>query len=90
MKIEICKVRFKEFVKKDVYKEFFKKYEGCLFVYIGNLCWDIMEKELWKFFKGCKIDVIRFVENKEMGEFRGFGYVDFVDDELLEVVMKLD
>lgn len=59
-------------------------------VYIGNLFYDIIEKEVRRFFKGCKIEFVRFVENKEIGEFRGFGYIDFVDDELLEVVMKFD
>lgn len=90
LKIEICKVRPKEPAKKDAYKEPPKKYEGCLSAYIGNLCWDITEKELRKFFKGCKIDAIRFAENKETGEFRGFGHVDFADDESLEAAMKLD
>lgn len=63
---------------------------GCLSAYIGNLAWDITEKELRKFFKGCKIESIRFAEDKATGEFRGFGHVDFADDESLEAAMKLD
>ncbi|KAG0586880.1 hypothetical protein KC19_2G124400 [Ceratodon purpureus] len=90
LKIEICKIRPREPSKKDMYKEPPKKHEGCLSAYIGNLSWDITEKELRKFFKGCKIDSIRFATNKDTGEFRGFGHVDFADDESLETAMKLD
>lgn len=90
LKIEICKIRPREPTKKDVYKEPPKKHEGCLSAYIGNLSWDVTEKELRKFFKGCKIDAIRFATNKETGEFRGFGHVDFADDESLEAAMKHD
>jgi len=90
LKIEICEVRPKEPAKKEAYKEPPKKYDGCLSAYIGNLSWDITEKELRKFFKGCKIDSIRFAMNNETGEFRGFGHVDFADDESLEAAMKLD
>lgn len=90
LKIEICKSRPREPARKDAYKEPPKKSEGCLSAYIGNLSWDVTEKELRKFFKGCKIDSIRFAVNKETGEFRGFGHVDFADDESLEAAMKLD
>lgn len=90
LKIQICKIRPREPTKKDVYKEPPKKHEGCLSAYIGNLSWDVTEKELRKFFKGCKIDAIRFATNKETGEFRGFGHVDFADDESLEAAMKHD
>lgn len=90
LKVEVCKIRPKELVKKDVYQEPPKKFDGCLSAYIGNLAWDISEKELRRFFKGSKIETIRFAVDKETGGFRGFGHIDFTDDESLEAAMKLD
>lgn len=90
MKIEVCKIRPKELVKKDAYQEPAKKHEGCLSAYIGNLAWDVSEEELRRFFQGSKIEEIRFAVDKETGAFRGFGHVDFADDDSLEAAMKLD
>lgn len=43
-----------------------------------------------RFFQGSKIEAIRFAVDKETGGFRGFGHVDFADDNSLEAAMKLD
>jgi len=90
LKIEICKIKPKEPAKKEAYREPPKKHQGCLSAYVGNLAWDISEKELQKFFKNCRIDEIRLAVDKESGSFRGFGIIDFSDDQSLEAAIKLD
>lgn len=64
--------------------------EGYNRIYVGNLSWDITEEELKKFFSGCNISSIRFGEDKETGEFRGYAHVDFADSLSLNMALKLD
>ncbi|CAM6055876.1 unnamed protein product [Sphagnum tenellum] len=90
LKIELCKVKPKAESEKQVHHEAPKKVQGCTSAYIGNLAWDVTEADLRKFFKKCKIDAIRFALDKDSGEFRGFGHIDFADDESLEAAVKLD
>jgi hypothetical protein len=90
LKIELCKVKPKAESEKQVHHEAPKKVQGCTSAYIGNLAWDVAEADLRKFFKKCKIDAIRFALDKDSGEFRGFGHIDFADDESLEAAVKLD
>jgi nucleolin len=90
LKIELCKVKPKAESEKQVHHEAPKKVQGCTSAYMGNLAWDVTEADLRKFFKKCKIDAIRFALDKDSGEFRGFGHIDFADDESLEAAVKLD
>ncbi|XP_011015683.1 PREDICTED: 28 kDa ribonucleoprotein, chloroplastic-like [Populus euphratica] len=64
--------------------------EGYNRIYVGNLSWDITEDDLKKFFSDCKISSIRFGMDKETGEFRGYGHVDFSDNDSLMKALKLD
>jgi len=64
--------------------------EGYNRVYVGNLSWDITEEELRKFFSNCEITSIRFGMDKETGEFRGYGHVDFSDGQSLKTALTLD
>ncbi|CAK7325632.1 unnamed protein product [Dovyalis caffra] len=64
--------------------------EGYNRIYVGNLSWDITEDDLKKFFSDCKISSIRFGMDKETGEFRGYGHVDFSDNASLMKALKLD
>ncbi|KAJ6772822.1 PHRAGMOPLASTIN INTERACTING PROTEIN 1-RELATED [Salix koriyanagi] len=64
--------------------------EGYNRIYVGNLSWDITEDDLKKFFSDCKISSIRFGMDKETGEFRGYGHVDFSDNYSLMKALKLD
>ncbi|KAJ6983206.1 hypothetical protein NC653_026117 [Populus alba x Populus x berolinensis] len=64
--------------------------EGYNRIYVGNLSWDITEDDLKKFFSDCKISSIRFGTDKETGEFRGYGHVDFSDNNSLMKALKLD
>ncbi|XP_052205953.1 phragmoplastin interacting protein 1 [Diospyros lotus] len=64
--------------------------EGFNRVYVGNLSWDITEDELRKLFSGCSISSLRFGEDKETQEFRGYAHVDFTDSLSLHEALKLD
>ena len=65
-----------------------KKLDGCFSAYIGNLSWDVTEDDIRECFEESKISSVRFAFDKRTGEFRGFGHVDFEDDESLEEAMK--
>ncbi|XP_057487473.1 phragmoplastin interacting protein 1-like [Actinidia eriantha] len=64
--------------------------EGYNRIYVGNLSWDITEDEMRKLFSGCSISTIRFGEDKETGEFRGYAHIDFTDSLSLNMALKLD
>uniref|UniRef100_A0A803M2R5 Uncharacterized protein n=1 Tax=Chenopodium quinoa TaxID=63459 RepID=A0A803M2R5_CHEQI len=64
--------------------------EGYNRIYAGNLSWDITEEDLQKFFSDCNITSIRFGEDKETGEFKGYAHVDFSDSDSLTKALKLD
>lgn len=64
--------------------------EGYNKIYVGNLSWEITEDDLRNLFEGCNITSIRFGEDKETGEFRGYAHVDFSDSVSLNTALKLD
>ncbi|XP_021771330.1 28 kDa ribonucleoprotein, chloroplastic-like [Chenopodium quinoa] len=64
--------------------------EGYNRIYAGNLSWDITEEDLRKFLSDCNITSIRFGEDKETGEFKGYAHVDFSDSGSLTKALKLD
>ncbi|OIT35269.1 31 kda ribonucleoprotein, chloroplastic [Nicotiana attenuata] len=64
--------------------------EGYNRVYVGNLSWDVTEDDLKKLFSDCSISSIRFGEDKETGEFRGYAHVDFADSVSVNTALKLD
>lgn len=89
LKVQRCKL--KEPVKvKPHFDQPPSKHPDCLSAYIGNLAWDVSEDELREFFRDCAIAAIRFAHDKDTGEFRGFGHVDFADDKSLELAVSLD
>ncbi|CAO2826154.1 unnamed protein product [Amaranthus hypochondriacus] len=64
--------------------------EGYNRVYAGNLSWDITENDLRMLFSDCNISSIRFGEDKETGEFKGYAHVDFSDKSSLTKALQLD
>eukprot|EP00250_Pteridium_aquilinum_P020080 c24696_g1_i2 orf=99-1244(+) len=90
LKIQPSAPKSKEAVKKEVYNVPPSKTEGYTRAYIGNLSWDITEEDIREFFKDCKINSVKFSEDKVTGDFKGFGHVDFADDESLELALQLD
>ncbi|KAH7290814.1 hypothetical protein KP509_30G065200 [Ceratopteris richardii] len=67
-----------------------KREPGCLSVYIGNLSWDVKVPDIKRFFKGCAIDNVRLAYDRQTGNFRGYGHVDFSDEESLEKAINMD
>lgn len=90
LKVQHSAAKPKGPVKKEVYNEPPSKTEGYTRVYIGNLSWSVTEEDIRDFFKDCKIDSVRFSQDKETGNFQGFGHVDFVDEQSLELAMRMD
>ncbi|KAL3640455.1 hypothetical protein CASFOL_015423 [Castilleja foliolosa] len=64
--------------------------EGYNRIYVGNLSWDVTEDDLRKLFTNCTIESVRFGEDKETGEFKGYAHVDFSDTVSLNTALKLD
>lgn len=65
-----------------------EKAEGCLSVYVGNLSWEITEKDIRDCFNTSNISSVRFGLDKVTGKSRGFCHVDFEDDESLEKAIQ--
>ncbi|KAH6797109.1 hypothetical protein C2S52_021663 [Perilla frutescens var. hirtella] len=64
--------------------------EGYNRIYVGNLSWDITENDLRNIFAECSIKSIRFGEDKETGEFKGYAHVDLADSLSVNAALKLD
>lgn len=63
--------------------------EGCSTVYVGNIPYEISEDCFRKLFSRCGgIRKIRFCEDIRTHEFRGFGYVEFLDEDSTEKAVK--
>ena len=68
-----------------------EKPAGCYTLFMGNLNFQIDDDAIWKFFKdnaGVEPTTVRWLTNKDTGEFRGVGFADFADDESLEAAAK--
>jgi len=59
-----------------------EKPEGCVTCFCGNLPFDISEEgtELKAFLEGTKISYIRWLTDRNTGEFKGAGYIEFEDE----------
>lgn len=67
-----------------------QKEEGCLTVFVGNLSFHIDEETVRDTFKDCgEITAVRFAEDKETGQFKGFGHVEFADTESTDKAVAL-
>jgi len=85
MRVERCRITASsKRQKKSEHESDPEKTQGGLSAYVGNLSWNITEKDLRDFFKSSRITSIRFAIDKRTGDSRGFCHVDFEDDESLE------
>lgn len=67
-----------------------KKEEGCVTVFIGNLPWDVDEETVRGVFGECgEINMIRFATDRETGNFKGFGHVEFMETEATDKAIAL-
>ena len=65
---------------------------GCSSIFVGNMSYDITMDILRKIFTPTcgEIKAIRFCEDINTKEFRGFGYVQFVEEESTEKAVAFD
>ncbi|RLN15478.1 RNA-binding protein CP33, chloroplastic [Panicum miliaceum] len=91
MRVERCRVTASSNKKrKTEFQSDPEKSLGCLSAYVGNLSWNVTEKDLRDFFKSSKIASIRFAIDKRTGGSRGFCHVEFQDDESLEKAVAMN
>ncbi|KAM0926708.1 hypothetical protein ACQ4PT_003687 [Festuca glaucescens] len=91
MRVERCRITASsKRQKKSEHQSDPEKPEGCLSAYVGNLSWNITEKDLRDYFKSSRIASIRFALDKRTGDSRGFCHVDFEDDESLEKAVGMN
>jgi len=62
-----------------------EKPHGCMGFFVGNLPYDVDDDSMREFASDCgEVSAIRWVTNKETGEFKGCGFIDFVDAEAVD------
>jgi nucleolin len=67
-----------------------EKPEGCTTVFIGNLSFNVEEEEVRACFAECgEIASCRFATDRETGEFKGFGHIEFVESSATEKAVAL-
>lgn len=67
-----------------------KKEEGCCTVFIGNLAWDIDEDTLRQAFAECgDIKMVRFATDRETGDFKGFGHIEFYETDATDKAVAM-
>lgn len=66
------------------------KQDGCLTVFIGNLSWNIDEDTVRETFGGCgEITEVRFSMDRETGDFKGYGHIEFAETEATDAAVAL-
>ncbi|XP_050466889.1 RNA-binding protein 34-like [Cataglyphis hispanica] len=68
-----------------------KEWDSKKAVFIGNLKFGIENNTIWKEFSKCgEIDSVHLVRDKQTGQTKGFGYVNFKTEESAALALKLD
>lgn len=66
-----------------------EKPNNCDTVFVANLSWEIDEAKLTEFFADCgTVADIRWHLDKKTGEFRGVGFVEFVEPEAVDLAVQ--
>eukprot|EP00729_Bicosta_minor_P007152 gene7152-21512_t len=77
--------------KKYESKPLSEKPEGCLTIFCGNLSYDIDDDSCKAFFKDCgEINKIRWLTDRETGDFKGCGFVEFHETESTDKAIALN
>jgi len=67
------------------------KSPGCSTIFVGNLPWDAVEKDLDDLFKDCgEIKNARIVRQSWTDKSRGFGYVEFAEEASVDTAVQKD
>mmetsp|Transcript_7495 Transcript_7495/g.11348 ORF Transcript_7495/g.11348 Transcript_7495/m.11348 type:complete len:207 (-) Transcript_7495:74-694(-) len=65
--------------------------DECYTVFIGNLSYDVTEESLRKFAEeksGGSVAAVRWIEDRETGDFKGAGYLEFHSTEAVDEFVK--
>lgn len=66
-----------------------RKAPGCSTIFVGNLPWDAVEKDLEDLFKDCgEIKNARIVRQSWTDKSRGFGYVEFTEEASVDTAVQ--
>ena len=57
--------------------------------HIGNLAFELTEREIEDYFEGCKVGSVRIMKDRIDNRPKGFGYVEFADLESLKKALTL-
>jgi nucleolin len=72
-------------------QEMSEKPEGCVTVFCGNLSFDIDDDKMTEFASGCgEISRIRWLTDRDSGDFKGCGFIDFTTTEAVDAFVKLN
>jgi len=67
-----------------------QKVDGCTTVFVGNLSFQIDEDTLREAFGECgEITQVRFAEDRDTGQFKGFGHIEFANTESTNLAVKM-
>jgi len=67
-----------------------QKQEGCITVFVGNLSWDVDEDAIRNAFQDCgTITQVRFSTDRETGDFKGYGHIEFAETEATDAAVKM-
>lgn len=61
--------------------------QGQLTVFIGNLPFECTQGDIDALFQGLNVEQVRLIHDREEGTFKGFGYVEFSDEESLNTAL---
>jgi nucleolin len=74
----------------DAPRQASEKPEGCTTIFCGNLSFQVDEESLRAAFAECgEISEVRFATDRETGEFKGFGHIEFVNTESTDKALEL-
>ena len=59
-------------------------------IYISNLSYDVTADDLKQLFSGYSIINIKLINDRNTGQFRGFGFIEFANPEQLEKALTLN
>ena len=65
------------------------KPDGCDTVFVGNLPWDVTEDQMFEIFGSESVARVRLATDKETGDFKGFGHVQFYNADDVDEAVKL-
>jgi nucleolin len=72
-------------------KEMSEKPDGCVQIFCGNLSYDLDDDATKAFFKDCgEIKAIRWLTDRDSGDFKGCGFIEFYDEAAVEKAALLN